>query len=175
MSSNLVDLDQHRSATRARRALRFFVNLLGGGALEDVAVMDPPLPEVKHMRRLNMDIACTRDPSPAHARDILAYARRRGVGCIIVRFRDPAPNIAEALVDVFLMEGNGVAVLEQMSPVSPDGRHWTLVGPHKGDVNLRIRKGELVPTMSVPWPRDEDRDRFVSRGDQDFADFIWRR
>jgi hypothetical protein len=171
--SNLVFLDQHRRAQRARRALRFFVNLLGGGALEEVTAMDPPLPDVKHMRRLNMDIAVTRDASPRHSRDILAFARRREMGFILVRFRDPAENIAEALIEAFLIEGRGVAVLEQLSPVTPDGRHWWLAGPHNGDVNLRVARGDLVPTLSVPWPREEDRHSFTSRGDRLFSEYLW--
>jgi hypothetical protein len=163
---------EHRR--RASRALQFLVDLLGGGSVEKVTEADPPF-DVMHIPRLRIDIAVTREPAPSLSRSILSFVRRRQAAAfILLRFRDPAPGIAEALVDTFLLEGNGVAVLEQMSAVSPDGRHWTLVGPHKGDVNLRIRHGELVPTMSVPWPRDEDRDRFVSRGDKMFSDFIWR-
>jgi hypothetical protein len=169
-ASNLVALDDHRRAGRARD---FFVNLLGGGHPKPVAAMDPPLPDVRHMPRLGMDIAVTRDPAPCHSREILAFARRRQVGFILVRFRDPVPQVAEALIDVFWVEGRGVATLQSLSAVKPDGRHWTLVGPHEGDLNLRVLNGELVPTLSVPWPRGGDRDAFVARGDRIFSDYLW--
>jgi hypothetical protein len=168
--TNLISLDQRR---RAQRALHFFADLLGGGSIQPVGGLSPPLPDVHHLPRLKMDIAVTRDPAPNHSREILAFARRRQVGFILARFRDPAPDVAEALIDVFWVEGRGVAILEGLSAVKPDGRHWTLVGPHEGDLNLRVLNGGLVPTLSLPWPRGGDRDAFVARGDRIFSDYLW--
>jgi hypothetical protein len=166
----VTNLDQRR---RSVRTLNYFATLLGGGGIQTVGGLSPPLPDVHHLRRLKMDIAVTRDPAPKHSREILAFARRRQVGFILVRFRDPVPDVAEALIDIFWVEGRGVATLESLSAVKPDGRNWTLVGPHEGDLNLRVVNGELVPTLSVPWPRGGDRDSFVARGDQIFSDYLW--
>jgi hypothetical protein len=170
VSSNLVSLDQRR---RAQRALHFFADLLGDGRLHDVAALGVPLPDVKHLPRLRMDLAVTRDPAPKHMKAILAFARWRQLGFILVRFRDPAPGLAEALLDVVLFD-TGLAVLDRLSPATADGRRWHLVGRHKGDVHLKLTGEGLVPTLQEPWLEEEDRHSFVSKADQIFSEYLWR-
>jgi hypothetical protein len=169
-STNLVSLDQRR---RAQRVLQFFADLLGGGSPQDVAGLTTPLPEVKHLPRLGMDIAVTRDPAPAHMRAILAFARRRQTGFILVRFRDPAPGVVEALVSLALWDGN-LAVLGELSPLSPDGFRWWLVGRHSGDVHIRITKEGFVPTLTEPWEEEDDRHALISKAEQILAERVWR-
>jgi hypothetical protein len=168
--SNLVSLEQHR---RAQRVLQFFAELLGGGPPQDVGGLTTPLPEVKHLPRLGMDIAVTRDPAPAHMKAILAFARRRQVGFILVRFRDPAPDVVEALVTVALFDAN-LAVLDELTPLSPDGFRWWLVGRNKGDVHIRVTKDGFVPTLTEPWEQEDDRDTFISKAEQILAERVWR-
>jgi hypothetical protein len=168
--TNLVSLDQRR---RAQRVLQFFADLLGGGSPQDVAGLTTPLPEVKHLPRLGMDIAVTRDPAPAHMRAILAFARRRQFGFILVRVRDSTPQVAEALVTVALFDAN-LAVLDELSPLSPDGFRWWLVGRHSGDVHIRITKDGFVPTLTDPWEQEEDRHAFISKAEQILAERLWR-
>jgi hypothetical protein len=168
-SSNIVSLDQHR---RAQRAVQFFADLLGGGRLHSVEVPGTPLPDVKHLPRLRMDLAVTRDPAPTHMKAILAFARRRRLGFILVRFRDPAPGLAEALLDAVFFD-SGMAVLDGLSPATA-GRGWHLVGRHKGDVHLKLTGGGMVPTLEEPWLLEEDRQSFVSKADQIFAEYLWR-
>jgi hypothetical protein len=169
-SSNLILLAQRR---RSRRALHFFADLLGGGRLHDVAALGAPLPDVKHLPRLRMDLAVTRDPAPKHMRAILAFARRRQLGFILVRFRDPAPGLAEALVDAVFFD-TGLAILDCLSPATADGRRWHLVGRHKGDVHLKLTGEGMVPTVAEPWLEEEDRHSFVSKADHIFAEYLWR-
>lgn len=168
-SSNIVSLDQHR---RAQRAVQFFADLLGGGRLHSVEVPGTPLPDVKHLPRLRMDFAVTRDPAPAHMNAILAFARRRRLGFVLIRFRDPAPGVAEALIDAVFFD-SGLAVLDGLSPATA-GRGWHLVGRHKGDVHLKLTGEGLVPTLEEPWLEEEDRHSFVSKADQIFAEYLWR-
>jgi len=168
--TNLVSLDQRR---RAQRVLQFVADLLRGGAPQDVAGLTTPLPDVKHLPRLGMDIAVTRDPAPAHMKAILAFARRRQIGFILVRFRDPAPDLVEALVTVALFDAN-LAVLDEMSLATPDGRRWWLAGRHSGDVHLRITRDGFIPTLSEPWPNEDARHSFVSRAEQILAESVWR-
>jgi hypothetical protein len=169
-ATNVVPLAQRR---RAQRVLKFFAELLGGGAPQDVAGLATPLPEVKHLPRLGMDIAVTRDPAPAHMKAILAFARRRQVGFILVRFRDPAPGLVEALVTLALFDAN-VAVLDELSPLSPDGFRWWLVGRQSGDVHIRITKDGFVPTLIEPWEEEDDRYAFISKAEQILAERVWR-
>jgi hypothetical protein len=169
-SSNLVSLAHRR---RSQRALHFFADLLGGGRLHDVTALGAPLPDVKHLPRLRMDLAVTRDPAPKHLKAILAFARRRQLGFILVRFRDPAPGLGEALLDVVLFD-TGLAVLDHLSPATADGRRWHLVGRHTGDVHLRLTGDGMVPTLEEPWLEEEDRHSFVSKADQVFAEYLWR-
>ncbi len=168
--SNLVSLDQRR---RAHRVLHIFAELLGGGSPQDVAGLTTPVPDVKHLPHLGMDIAVTRDPAPAHMKAILAFARRRQVGFILVRLRDPAPGLVEALVSVALFDAN-FAVLDELSPLSPDGLRWWLVGRHSGDVHIRITKEGFVPTLTEPWVQEEDRQAFISKAEQILAERVWR-
>lgn len=167
---NIIALHEHR---RGRRVLQFFADLLGGGTLDDVAGLTTPLPTVKHLPRLAMDIAVTRDPAPAYMKAILQFARRRQVGFILVRFRDPAPEIAEALLDVVFFD-TGVAVLDGLSAATADGRTWWLAGRHTGDVHLRVENDGLIPTLTEPWEREDDRHSFVSQADQILSEYIWR-
>ena len=169
--SNLVSLDQRR---RAQRTLHFFADLLGGGHLKEVSGISPPLPETMHLPRLRMDIAVTRDPAPKHMREILAFARRRQLGFILARFRDPAALLAEALLDVVLCDGPGLAVLDGLSPATSDGIRWHLVGRHPGEVHLRITGDGLVPTLTDPWVDEDDRHSFVSKADCILAEYLWR-
>jgi hypothetical protein len=120
-----------------------------------------------------MDLAVTRDPAPKHMKAILAFARRRQLGFVLVRFRDPAPSLAEALVDVVLFD-TGLAVLDCLSPATADGRSWTLAGRHPGDVHLKLTRQGIVPTLEEPWLEEEDRHSFVSKADQIFAEYLWR-
>jgi hypothetical protein len=120
-----------------------------------------------------MDLAVTRDPAPKHMKAILAFARRRQLGFILVRFRDPAPGLAEALLDVVLFD-SGLAVLDHLSPATADARRWHLVSRHRGDVHLRLTGEGMVPTLEEPWLEDEDRHSFVSKADQLFAEYLWR-
>jgi hypothetical protein len=166
--TNLISLDQRR---RSHRVLQFFAELLGGGSPQDVAGLTTPLPDVKHLPRLGMDIGVTRDAAPMKA--ILAFARRRQFGFILVRFRDPAPNLIEALVTIAMFDSN-LAVLGDLSLLSPDGLRWWLVGRSKGDVHLRITSDGFVPTLSEPWEQDEDRHSFISKAEQVLADRVWR-
>lgn len=168
--TNLVSLDQRR---RSQRVLQFFAELLGGGSPQDVAGLTTPLPKVKHLPRLGMDIAVTRDPAPAHMEAILAFARRRQVGFILVRFRDPAPELAEALVTVALFDAN-LAVLDELAPLSPEGFRWWLVGRNSGDVHIRITKDGFVPTLTEPWKQEDDRNAFISKAEQILAARVWR-
>ena len=167
-SSNLVLLDQRR---RAKRALQFFADLLGG-RLHDVAGPGAPLPDVKHLPRLRMDLAVTRDAAPAHMKSVLAFARRRQLGFILIRFRDPAPGLAEALLDAVFFD-SGLAILDGLSPAT-DGRGWHFVGRHKGDVHLKLTREGMLPTLEEPWLQEEDRHSFVSKADQIFAEYLWR-
>lgn len=170
-SQNPVPLDQRR---RARRALHFFADLLGGGRIRPVPGLTPPLSGVHHLPNLKMDIAVSRDPAPAHMKEILAFARRRQFGFILVRFRDPAPGIAEVgALDLVLFD-TGLAVLDGLSPATPDGRSWHLVGRSPGDVHLRVTDEGLVPTLTEPWIQEEDRHSLISRGNQIFAEYLWR-
>ena len=166
-SSTPVRLDERR---RAHRLLYFVADLLGGGEIEDVADLATPLPTVKHLARLQMDLAVTRDAAPSHMRAILAYARRRQKGFLLTRFRDPAPGILEALFDVVLFD-TGLAVLDQLSLATFDGRRFWLAGR---DLHLRIIKDGLVPTLTDPWDREDDRDSFISKGDRVLAEYVWR-
>lgn len=168
-SSNLVCLAHRR---RSQRALQFFADLLGGGRLHDVAALGAPLPDVKHLPRLRMDLAVTRDPAPKHMKAILAFARRRQLGFILIRFRDPAPALGEALLD-FVFFDTGLAVLDCLSPATA-GRGWHFVGRHKGDVHLKLTGEGLIPTLEEPWLEEEDRHSFVSKADQIFAEYLWR-
>jgi hypothetical protein len=166
---NIVSLEAHR---RAQRALQFFAGLLGEGHLEDVGALGAPVSDLKHMPRLGMDIGVTRAAAPAHMRAALNFARRRQTGLILVRLRDPAPGFAEASLSVILIDG-GAAVLE-LAPATSDGRRWWLVGPHPGDVHLRVGRDGLVPTLSEPWVEDEDRHSFTATADDILAEHIWR-
>jgi hypothetical protein len=168
--SNLVSLDQRR---RAQRALHFFADILGGGRMKEVAGLNPPLPEVHHLPRLKMDIAVTRDPAPAHLKAILEFARRRQVGFLLVRYRDPALKIAEAEIAAILFDG-GLAVLDRLWPATDNGHNWTLAGPRTGDVHLRVTQDGLVPTLTEPWLQEDDRESFVSKADAIFAEYLWR-
>lgn len=168
--TSLVSLDQRR---REQRVLQFFADLFGGGSPQDVAGLTTPLPDVKHLPRIGMDIAVTRDPAPAHMKAILAFARRRQVGFILVRFRDPAPGLVEALVTVAMFDSN-LAVLDDLSLLSPDGFRWWLVGRRKGDVHFRITSDGFVPTLTEPSEQDEDRHSFISKAEQILAERVWR-
>jgi hypothetical protein len=116
-----------------------------------------------------MDIATTRDTAPAHMRAILAFARRRRFGFVLIRFRDPAPGLVEALFTVVLWD-TGLAVLDQMSLAANARRFW-LAGT---DIHLRITKDGFVPTLTDPWTDDGDRESFVSKGDQILSEYVWR-
>lgn len=169
--SDVLSLDQRR---RARRAAAFFAELLAGGEMDEVASLRPPLPDLKHLPRVQMDIAATRDLAPAHTKSVIAFARRRQMGFILVRFRDPAPGLAEILgVDVLLVDGGGVAVLAKLQPATSDSRRWTLAGQHPGEVHLRVAPDGLVPTLTEPWTDEEDRVAFILKADRIFADYIW--
>lgn len=170
-STTPVPLDQHR---RAKRALHLFADILGGGHLKEVSGMGSPLPETMHLPRLRMDIAVTRDPAPMHMRQILAYARRRQLGFILVRFRDPVELLAEALLDVVLCDGPGLAVLDGLSPATSNGNRWHLVARHSGGVHLRVTGDGLVPTLTDPWVEEDDRHSFVSNADRILAEYLWR-
>jgi hypothetical protein len=167
---NVISFDERR---RACRALRFFADLLGGDCLEDIKGLGIPVPGAKHLPRLGMDIAATRDVAPAHLRAVLAFARRRQRGFLLIRFRDPSPVGTEAQIDAVLFDG-GIAVLEGLCPASANGVRWTLAGRNIGDIHLRVTKDELVPTLTDPWVYEEDRHSFISRADQIFADYVWR-
>jgi hypothetical protein len=169
--TNLISLDQRR---RAQRALHFFAELLGGGNIQPVGGLSPPLPHVHHLPRLKMDIAVTCDPAPAHLKQILAFARRRQFGFLLVRYRDPAPQLGEAEIAAVLFDGGGIAVLDRLWPATADGRRWTLVGPRPGDVHLRATTDGLVPTLTDPWLEEDDRESFVSKADAIFAEYLWR-
>lgn len=167
--SNVVPLDQPRQIHRAGRALDFVVRLLAGGRTDDLAGLGLPFAHLKHLPDLGMDIAVTRDPGPTHMKEILAFARRRQMGFILVRFRDPAPTLAEFVgVDVVLFD-TGLAVLEDLEPAT-DGRRWVLVGQ---DLHLRIGRNGLVPTLKDPWPRDEDRYSCILKARRIFGDYVW--
>lgn len=166
---NVVSLEAHR---RAQRTLQFFAGLMGEGHLEEVGGLSLPVPDLKHMPRLRMDIGVTRAAAPAHMRAALGFARRRQTGLILVRLRDPAPRLAEASLSVILIDG-GAAVLE-LDPATSDGRRWFFVGPRTGDVHLRVERDGLVPTLTDPWTEEEDRHRFTATADDILAEHIWR-
>jgi hypothetical protein len=168
--TNPISLDQRR---RAQRALHFFADLLGGGSIQPVGGLSPPLPDVHHLPRLKMDIAVTREPAPAHLKQILAFARRRQFGFLLVRYRDPAPLLGEAELAAVLCD-SGLAVLDRLWPATADGRRWTLVGTRTGDVHLRVTHHGLVPTLTDPWLQEDDRNSFVSKADAIFAEYLWR-
>ena len=169
MNSPPPNIEAYR---RADRTLRFFACLMGEGHLEEVGGLGVPVPGLKHMPRLRMDIGVTRAAAPAHMRAALGFARRRQTGLILVRLRDPAPRLAEASLSVILVDG-GAAVLE-LAPATADGRRWYFVGPHTGDVHLRVERDGLVPTLTEPWIEEEDRHRFTATADEILAEHIWR-
>jgi hypothetical protein len=165
----IVSLEAHK---RLQRALQIVAGLMGEGHLEEVEALGVPVPDLKHMPRLRMDIGVTRAAAPAHMRAALGFARRRQTGLILVRLRDPAPRLAEVSLSVILIDG-GAATLE-LAPATSDGRRWFFVGPHTGDVHLRVGPDGPVPTLSDPWVEEEDRHRFTATADDILAEHIWR-
>jgi hypothetical protein len=167
--SSIVSLDRHR---RAHRALRFVASLFGGGDLQDVPGLGVSIPDLKHLPHIQMDIGITRELPPTHLRSALGFARRRQFSLMLLRLRDPAHKCIELTADCLLHDGGrGVAVLDRLSLATADGRRWWLVGD---DLHLRITGDGLVPTLSTPWDREEDRESLISKAEQILADYVWR-
>lgn len=155
-----------------RKTLSFVAETLAGRRVHCVGATGSPLGEVWQLRAPPVDIVATRLPAPAGRRDMLDWSRSQQRPLVLARVRAPQPGPVELLLDVAFSEGNGAALLTDMQLAVIDSRNKFLLGPHPGDVNLRLMPDALVPTLTSPAnPRAVARAIFDV--ESRFADFLW--
>lgn len=169
ITGDAADLAARR---QLRKTLSLVAETLAGRRVHCVGATDSPLGEIWQLRAPLVDIVATRLPAPVGRRDMLDWSRSQQRPLVLARVRAPQPGLAELLLDVAFSEGAGTTLLTDMQFAVLDCRNKFLLGPHPGDVNLRLMPDGLVPTLTSPGnPRAVARAIFDA--ESRFADFLW--
>jgi hypothetical protein len=167
--STIVSLPEQR---RIIKTILFLAATITRQPPQPIGGIECPVPDVKHLPALGIDIGVTRDRmTSALRRKMLGWVRRRGTTVLLGHLRDVA-GFAELSVSIWLCDG-GVVALEDYSLFTNDARRFWLVA-QPGQVLFTISREGLLPTLTEPWQGgDEARLTGIAYAEDLLAAFIW--